>query len=405
MIIMKKDSFNFAKTKSRQFLDHFNAAIRQRHGGHPSTSTADTLPTGEFQTTIADSLEIHGKRLDFSWKIVQTPSGELRKIETIPHEIFSNNSQLQSEVEKLYGDVLTAAFAERKNKFFKRNYFCYIGPNLDGEYWIKKVRIAPCRTEDDMNRILNVERVLCIDMEIDAIDDYIATILGDEFSNKLIYRLSLITNTGFYNLQNEHVWVLTGKSEQPADRLQRGFVDPDSTNIMHRKGQLCKLGAFEGSIDNLNAPIGKMVLPKETRGILSKLESANRQLTDAFDAAARMFNVSYVAGRHFPTVRLAYLVSCVDAILSRTKSSLSFTSFLQEYGGDIFDESLVKVLWDDIRSAHFHGGAFSLDTSFLSSFDLTNIEAVSSSAISVHGYRIIRTAIVNWIKRAFIDST
>ncbi len=203
------------------------------------------------------------------------------------------------------------------------------------------MRIAPCLPVDGIDTIINAERYICVDFEIDAIDEHNAAILSEELSSRLMYRLSLISNIGFYKPSTDQVWVLTGNSERPSERFQRGFFDPNRVDRMPRKRELCHLGAYAGSIDNIYATTSKMTLPKETRPIFSGLEKSNIKLINAFDSAAQIYNLSHVAGRRFATVRLAYLVSCIDAIRFRSKSGQSFTQFLQEYNGEnTVDESL-----------------------------------------------------------------
>jgi hypothetical protein len=145
---------------------------------------------------------------------------------------------------------MAAPMADRRLPFFKRSLFYYVGPQLDGEYWLGPVRFAPVWPDDDEPHAINVERAVSIDQVVLGIDQMDAWALARESSVRLAARLSLLLDQGLSDPSHDKLWVWPVKDAAPAERslrAQHGIYGygPELTE-MPKKGAVCRPGGLQG---------------------------------------------------------------------------------------------------------------------------------------------------------------
>lgn len=368
-----EDSVNFPLNipteKRRVFLDYFRANLRAT-GQTPLSGEARYRPNGGLETSISGPFLIKDEeKIPLKWTFHIAPDGKLEGIEVL--SLDSNNEEpiWRESVNSFVLAVLSSALGENRQKYFRRNLFCYVGRPLDGEYWLQgppKFRFAPLDPSEN-ELYWNYERIVCFDMEIEAIDEENASLLADEKTRRFASRLSLFLDHDLYNLSKipiENVWVIpfdSGKTPpENSHRYQRGliFKTPSPPVTIPNKGELCNLGTYTGPFweEGFFTP-GSLKLPQNTREILRSIENAGPQFEDAFDRCARMYHVSLANRRRFPSVALAYKIAALEALAIKTEGYTKFKDFINQS----FDEETIKIIdsiYGDVRCAHFHAGSF-----------------------------------------------
>src|SRR5262249_31806122 len=136
--------------------------------------------------------------------------------------------------------VLTTTLSETRQKYFQRTFLYYIGPQLDGEYWLPGYRFAPAYPADPSPILINAERVVTVDQNVLAIDKENAFVLADAAARRHSARLSLLLNKGLYGAEHAQRWVWPVVDGVPATesvRYQLGFYHSASQlSEMPRKG-------------------------------------------------------------------------------------------------------------------------------------------------------------------------
>ena len=311
----------------------------------------------------------------------------------------------EAAVHTFVTEILVSALAEKVVKFFRRRAFHYVGPNLGGEYWLPGFRLAPAIPNDDTPQMINAERVVYIDQNVEAIDDMHAHTLADEIARRHAARLSLVLNVGMYYPQPEQRWFLRIQSDPPkisSERSQLGFVDSShTTSVMPEKGNECPLGDYGGSVLDSWRSAGLLTCPAETRRILRGVDNGEPRLREAFDRCARLWQVAGVAGRMFPSVGMAYEIAAVEAITSAYPEYGSFSGFVRQNVPAIEGlENFLAFLYGSVRSAHFHAGEFPLGEFLALRIDITDSDVLERTNMRASGYEIIRKSIMSWILRA-----
>ena len=396
---------NFNNKKSRIFLDYFNAMLRQKQNSFPTGSAGYNIKD-QFICTIGDTIKFKNNTIPIEWKITQDSLGNILFIDANPIEKSIKEKGWELNIHKFIEDVLQAALTEKVDKFYMRKYFCYEGPNLDGEYWINNIRFAPVIQNDESINVVNFERYCCVDQIITAIDSYHADILAETTALRFINRISLILDVGFYQPKSAIRWVIITRNngKSISERHSLGFIEKDKPSEMPKKGSLCKLGEYKGSVLDDFQTSSIINCPIETRKIMSRLCNIEMNLRESFDACARMYRVGLTAGRYFSTIQLAYLVSSVEAASNRAKLGLSFTDFVKKYNPEAIKiEDFLDYIYSSVRSAHLHGGAFPLDNEFKNITDITNQKSLESFSILYQAKILIRKAIINWIIKNIVS--
>jgi hypothetical protein len=312
----------------------------------------------------------------------------------------------ETAVTEFVTSVLTAALVERRYKFFNRTLFFYIGAQVDGEYWLRGYRFAPAFPDDAEPFLVNAERVVAVDQDVYGIDQLHSQTVATEAALRHAARLSLLLNTGLYSAQAVQRWFYPVPADPPGSpsvRRQLGFFHPQmGVASMPRKGELCSLGAYKGSLAARYRVGGEMLsLPLEARRILRGIDSAAPLISDAFDRAARLYQVATVAGMSFPTLGLAYRVAAVDVISKTDPDSANFSAFMRRHVSSQPNiDAVLKYLYGDVRSAHFHAGEFAMGEfgPDLFRFDaFMDSDYLQRDALHRTCFELTREAIVNWL--------
>lgn len=391
--------------KQRMVIDHFNAALRVS-----STDTFGTAlfhPDGSFESSVTGGFTVDAERTILKWTFAKNPNGMLEHIDVMNVEDSPKlGERWQDFAHNLVTSTLAAALAEKKNRYFMRRYFNYIGPQLDGEYWLPGFRFAPAFENDPEPALFNAERVVTIDMYVDAIDENNAYSVANESTRRNAARLSLLLNTGLYQPRSERRWVIlpseAGTASLRSERLQLGFAPIQIVDHMPKKGEISKMGKFSGSLQARYVTVGLLSLPPETRKILRALEDNRGINTDAFDRCARLYQVATIVGSQFPSVALAYRVAAVEALTHGDPEYKGFSDFIRKNVGPSPDlDEVLEYLYNSIRSAHFHAGEFPMgEYSRIPSFDpLMDSAQVQTMELQRLGYQLTRDAIISWLSR------
>jgi len=391
--------------RQREFLDYLNSALRQRTASY--TGSAGLNKEGLFESTVTGPFPVDQSLIQMTWRLTKDPEGTLMKlsIESADPQVTENT--WKTAVYEFVTSVLATTLAEKRQEFFRRSFFFYIGPQLDGEYWLPGYRFAPAYPADPQPYLVNAERVVSIDQEVNAIDHNHAIVLAEEAARRHAARLSLLLNTGLYSAEHVLRWVwpaVEGKPVTESARFHLGFSHP-SLNLaqMPKKGEQCPLGSYKGSLAARYRVAGELLsLPPEARRILRSVDTAAPFVTDAFDRGARLYQVAGVCGSLFPSVGLAYRVAAVEAISKADPECSSFSEFMRKHVTSRKDtEWVLNYLYRLARSAHFHAGEFPLgEFSRVFYFDpLMDSDSIQRDELHRTCYELTREAIVNWLTK------
>jgi hypothetical protein len=396
--------------RQREFLDYFNAALRARMSSSRGSSAINE--EGLLDITVKGPFSVDPAIINLSWRITKDAKGTLLGITVDAIDPEVSGEKWKTAVHEFITSVLADTLAEKRKKYFRQSLFYYIGPQLDGEYWLPGYRFAPAYPSDPEPYIISAERVVSIDQEVTAIDERHASTLADEASRRHAARLTLLLNAGLYGKEHARRWVrpvLEGKPAAESIRYQLGFAHP-AANLaqMPEKGERCALGTYRGSLAARYQALGKLLsLPPEARKVLRSVDSADPLVTHAFDCGARLYQVAAVCGRYFPSVGLAYRVAAVEAVCQADRKCKSFSDFMRTHITSQTDlNETLDYLYGVARSAHFHGGEFPMGEFRRHSFfdPLPDVEAIQRDALHQRCYELTREAIVNWLIQVVPDT-
>lgn len=387
--------------RQRNFLDYLNSALRARMPSH--SGTAGGSPDGTFFSQVTGSFPIDQGHVELTWRLQKNADGTLTSLSVEATGGGVSPQSWQTAAYEFATSVLSATLAEKRQRFYRRSFFFYIGPQLDGEYWLPGYRFAPAFPADPAPHQINAERVVSIDQNIGAIDDMHSFALAEESSRRHAARLSLLLNVGLYRQEHSMRWVLPTTDGQPASQSVRChlmFHHPDiALAAVPEKGTACSLGSYTGSLAARYRVAGELQsLPREARKILRGVDRANPIVADAFDRGARLYQVASVCGHLFPSVGLAYRVAAVEAISGADKTCNGFSEFMRKYITSRTDiDSILAYLYGYARSGHFHGGVFPMgEFTRVGHFDpLMDMDSVERDSVHRACYELTREAIVN----------
>lgn len=388
---------NIPNNREQTFLDYFNAELRSKYDGY--TASAGFLKDSSFESQITGDFSINDKqKVILTWLLHRNPDGSIHYVDVQCADDSIKNSLWEPAANELITSVLCSALSERTQSFFRRHSYYYIGAQLDGEYWLPGFRFAPLYPEDPKPNLINAERIVSIDMNFKAIDKMHAYCIAEEKAKRYSARLSLLMNVGLYKSPDEHRWVVKNGNSQ---RCHLGFFKPNKKlDSMPGKKMLCQLGKYKAKLDSTYLTTDLLSLPPEARKILRGIESVNPIIAEAFDRCARLYQVALVAGRAFPSVRLAYQIASIDAISQCLKGYKGFSDFVRQHVKERPGlNEMLDLLYSSVRSAHFHGGKFPMgEYSIQSVFDpIMSTEIVQLSNLQRFSFDLIREAIINWL--------
>jgi hypothetical protein len=390
--------------QQRYFIEHLDSTLKR----HSNNSTGRSYYDESGDHINESSIIINFNNTDdvLQLRITATDNDHLKLIEFQCPESPKTEEFAHSLITQSLVNTLGIATI----KFFRRIQYCYIGEQLDGEYWIKNTRIAPVNPSDLSPSRCDVERYISLDMEVDAIDEQDAWSIANHKADKLIAKLSMITDTGLYKPKLEHRWFIPEDPNGPSELRQLGyFGHGPEISKMPRKGKVCNAGSFEGSMRSTMRCIGdSLKLPVETRKLLSAMETKSASQNSAFENSAFLYQFGLNAGRYSRTVKLSYFVASIDALCKAESIHNEFGKFLRHYAQPSHSiDHLINFMHGDVRSAHFHAGEFPFGEFRLKK--PTTIFKSSIDKITDHRYdechRIIRHAITNWAVLLINDAT
>lgn len=201
------------------FLEHLNASIRATFERRAANVVTDT--SGGHTSVLATTLKEATSLSEIEWRLEKDPSGGLAALDVSWADSIVHSVELETRIRDTVTRSQSAALSNKTKRFFHRGLFCYIGARMDGEYWLPKFRVAPIDPDDSYRYLVNAERVICIDLEVDAIDATHASVVADAMARKHAARLSLFMNRGLYVPQQEKVWVWPHTDGALADRSIR----------------------------------------------------------------------------------------------------------------------------------------------------------------------------------------
>ncbi|MGY2187132.1 hypothetical protein [Pseudomonas sp. SDO5591_S426] len=382
--------------KQRLFLEYLDTAIRQ----HSDSSGGNNHynDNGDYVDESAINMKLDDNSGTLYIRIIATDDDNLKSIEFESPD----SDAIEKLTNKLIIESLGNALGANKKTFFRRVWFCYIGEQLDGEYWFgNNIRVAPVDPEDPNPQFARSERYISIDMNVEAIDIHGAIVAAANRANLLAARLSLILNLGIYSPSNEHRWTIPQELESTCELRQLGYLynGPQLTELP-RKGKHCKLGKLEHSMRYRIRYLGETItFPEETRKLISAIDSSDNRTVTAFDNCAFLYQLALNAGKYLPTVKISYLVAAIEALCKAEVEFRDFSSFIRHYALPTHDiDHLLNFMHRSVRSAHFHAGEFPFGE-----FEQTkrlSIYSGSAKRMSEHRYheciRLIRAALANW---------
>lgn len=390
--------------RQQAFIDYLNAALRRRTA--LTSGSAGVDDDGCYQSEFNGPFQIDQATISLTWRLTKSPTGELNALSVERSDDKSTGVEWEKAVYELVTSVLAATLSETRDKYFQRSIFFYVGPQLDGEYWLRGYRFAPANLDDPHPHLINAERVTCVDQDVAAIDAEHAFALADVAARRHAARLSLLLNTGLYGTEHTQRWVWPVNNGQPASesvRYQLGFEHPSARlTSMPSKGQVCQLGAYKGSLTASYRVAGELLsLPAEARKILRGVDSAPPIVSESFDQCSRLYQVAAVCGRYFPSVALAYRVAAVEAMSAADPDAKGFSDFMRRHVRSQSNiDSVLNYLYGDARSGHFHGGQFPMgefDRRGYFSNPFMDAEEAHLEMFHRACYELTREAIVNWL--------
>ncbi len=388
--------------KARSFADYLNAGLRAELSGY--SASASFAQDGSFVSAVTGAISVHGQQQVLSWSLSKGPDGTLAGI-----EVQASDGQTEGPwivaAHRIVTSALAAALSERVQRFFRRRFLFYIGPQLDGEYWLPGLRLAPAWPDDPQPHLINAERVLAVDTDFDAIDDMHAHAVSQEMTRRTAARLSLLLDVGLYEPPLNQIWVFEDDpqtGQMTSSRRQPGFTRPDIiVTKMPEKGETCPPGRYSGSLKATFRVAGEALsLPPEARRILRGVDSQGPSVSDAFDRCARLYHVALVVGAQFPSVALAYRVAAIDAVVQGNPQFAGFSDFVRKNVQPRDGlEAALDFLYASCRSAHFHGGHFPMgEYARPHWFDpMMDPSDVGTWEISRTAHQLVREAIVAWL--------
>ncbi|WP_438393613.1 hypothetical protein [Caballeronia sp. DA-9] len=385
--------------KQQLFLAYLNSEFAKQ--AVRSQAALGVTADGSFSTTVHTVFGENFGQLELQWVFDTSSTGELISVEVSPigEAIYGPVVDWENAAQDIVNSALLSAFNERRTRTVRRQILYYIGPQLDGEYWFRGVRLAPAMLDDPFPALLNAERVVALDFEVDSIDERDASYLASEFSRRLAARFSLLLDVDLYEYTGEQVWVLLPEGSR-SERFSRGVFNVPVPTSMPGKGNICGAGAWGSAIATYGRTTGTLKMPPEARRILRGLDGLAEPVKDAFDGAARMYQIGLSLFQRFPSAALAYRVASIDALQQTEPDCNGFSEFMRKYSPQAAaDPKMLDYLHSDIRSSHFHAGKFDLgEFSAQRHMDIvSDPDTAHRSLLRYRCFEVTREALVNWM--------
>lgn len=255
--------------------------------------------------------------------------------------------------------AFASAYSGKLNSYFFRSLFAYIGPRLDGVYYIHNWRISPA-SPDTGSDVLS-EQILYIDMDVEGINRTHAQSNFHSKSLEIISVLSTILNIGIYKIPLERRWCyVSGKDSQ---LYQLGFcnLEPYPEQMPEKDKTLAGQFYPVERLFDLGRTVGeKLRLPQNIRKIFAAYNVLEPKEKSAFLNSCRMYHLSLSTGRYYKTICASYQIAALDAlailIRENNRNKNAILGMITRYCPGF--EEVVAKLYESVRSAHFHQGMF-----------------------------------------------
>jgi hypothetical protein len=389
-----KQNFELDLEQSKLFIQYFDAAMRDPEFGFLKANGSGHFENGKYTSEQSVNFIYKKENLFVVWKTIFKDS----ILESIENLNSLDDKNFDSLLLEFLNTILQRVLTKKKEKYFKRVLFKTIsGCNLPGEYWLPGFRFAPLLPEDD-SKLINAERIIVIDQTVEAIDIHHANEVALQSASIYSAYLSFILDLGIYSPIHEELYFLDQDGvDFSMFRKSSQLLDTQPIDKMPEKGAICKLGEFKNSVfDRERSHNEYLVCPKETRKILRGIADSEEHIQDAFLRCCLIYQAAINAGKQYPTIRISYLCGAVETIVkSNQKEYVSFSTFMEKYAGE--NKELYSLIYERIRSAHWHSGNFALgDFDFSADFTMNPDKHITFNIIRESQYRM-RLAILNWL--------
>jgi hypothetical protein len=389
-----------AKDKVSRFLDCLSVELdfRWDFGRLGQVQTDGSLvQTTESQLWLTDNGFV-----TLVWTIKIDSSGALPLIE-VANVTGESNGAWAAPAKQLVIRALTSAMNDDRAEIFLRQQFAYMGPVLDGEYWLPGFRLAPAALQE--HNLPFAERVLYIDQNVRGVTKESAHSIGIIQARRYASLLTLFLDVGLYEIPFEPRWALISDNSGniSSQCVRMGFKDlrPIPTK-MPAKGTECRLGDYRPVYRNLRLDIGSvgptLQCPADIRDLVRGGESLPTAQREQFLGATGLFRIARIESHRLPSLAIAYAIAAVDAITgAKTSNFRSFKDTAKRFVPEVSDDELSK-LYGNFRSGHFHAGSFpggEFERQGLGLYE--SLESVRRASTLVRSHWVSRYVLISWL--------
>lgn len=394
--------------KQRMFIDYLNPLLRDILGGCFGCSGASTVP---FRQTINGGIAIAGSFVPVEITVELQEHCVYIGLEIVDASCDIHEISIREKIQSIIQDSLAYALSERKRIIYTRYNLPYIGPALDGEYFINGMRIAPLFPDDKLKDNVDMERLLAIDIKTIAIDHYDAHSKSTQAVMQFAAQISLFLNIGIYFPAHEsrfgYVDLINDHFSNPQRfQLNTGYL-ASTIGQLPKHGTLCPPGKYAGSFQRHYRMVGMLNMPTDVRRLYNSLKRQPESLQIAFDKCSRLNHVACIIGMLAPSAALAYRIAAIDAASKYTVNCRDPRKFIKQYTDNSSDrDRLIKRMWDNYRSGHFHEGAFLLGEYDVPDWHGPIVMGSYLTRTTEEGdiAEMIRSALKNWLQAIADDN-
>src|SRR5207237_8312788 len=161
MLVPLKD---IKQSRPQPLLDYLNAALLEKC--LPIDGRYETADDGSSVLFLTTEFQFDGVSASLDWQIPREIDGKIRHIEINASNVSEVPANWEIKVTDFINEVLIAALAETSTRYFRRNLFYYVGANLDGEYWLGGMRLAPAVPDDERQTNFGAESAVYVDQTL-----------------------------------------------------------------------------------------------------------------------------------------------------------------------------------------------------------------------------------------------
>jgi hypothetical protein len=196
--------------KQQLFLAYLNGEFAKRTKRAQSHFEIGELDS--IMNVVRTTFDEAGSQVELIWSFRTLANGVLAEVEVSLASAVGEawNGTWEGIAREIIDSALTDAFNETRRTEHRRQVFYYVGTQFDGEYWFRNVRVAPAILDENYPMLMNAERAVVLEFEVEAIDAFDASYLAAEFARRFAARLSDLLNVDLYEPPFEQVWVMAG---------------------------------------------------------------------------------------------------------------------------------------------------------------------------------------------------